>query len=136
MKWEDVRRILDGDIPEGRFTAPNGASLSVEPALEADLSFFDERVSNVTEMEATARLLSFLKDAVLKSGDPQIRLHLQPSVDGHLVFTDFAFVTQAGEHVSLIEVKKASHFPSLTIESSQTAQVLREVHILLTVVSR
>ena len=38
MKWEDVRRILDGNIPQGHFTSPNGASLSVEPALEADLS--------------------------------------------------------------------------------------------------
>ena len=54
----------------------------MEPALEADLSFFDENVGNFTEMETTARVVSIVKDAVLTSGDPQIRLHLQPSMDG------------------------------------------------------
>ncbi len=129
MRWKDVGRFLEGSIPAGDCPT-GGAGLVVTPSLNADLSFFNTTIQHCTEMEATVRVFSFVKDAIQQSKNPLLKLRLQPSL---VDYADFAIVTEIGEPQSLIEVKNRSINTSLAVETRSTAQVLREVHILLTV---
>ena len=58
-------------------------------------------------------------------------IHCQPSVDGHTAVTDFLIVIKEDEKPKLlIEAEKASINTDLRLRSDQTAQVIRELHII------
>ena len=81
-------------------------------------------------MEANARVLLLVLDAMSQCDD--VMINLQPSVDGHPVFTDFCFMTRHGKRfLSLIEAKSVQIYTDLRTETQSTAQVLREAHILM-----
>ena len=80
-------------------------------------------------MEATIRVYSLVKAAV---DGTDVMIKLQPSVPFHSNFTDLSIVTiDSGTNLSLIEVKKPDISTALKHTGLVTAQVLREVHVVL-----
>ena len=68
-------------------------------------------------MEANARVLLLVLDAVSQCND--VIINLQPSVEGHPVFTDFCFITRDERSpLSLIEAKKVHTYTDLHTETS------------------
>ena len=88
-------------------------------ALQDYLKWADRYLNNTTEMEANARVLLLVLDAVHHCDDMVV--NLQPSVDDH---PDFSFITKSeGNPLSLIEVKKVDIYTNLSTETSSTAQL-------------
>ena len=86
MRWQGVPCILMGTIPAEHSTP----IILVEPLLESLKTYMkwaDKLLTNTTEMEANARVLLLVLDAVSQCND--VMINLQPSVDGHPVFTNF-----------------------------------------------
>jgi hypothetical protein len=59
-----------------------------------------------------------------------IKIELQPSMDKHANFTDMLILSVNGEVQGFIEVKKASMNTDIPLPSKETAQAIREAHIL------
>ncbi len=85
---------------------------------------------NVTEMDATARILVIVNE-ILRELPESVHVQLQPSHENHPVFTDFFLFTSRNTPLLLIEVKELAITTLLTAATQTTAQVLREVHIAL-----
>ena len=82
--------ILTGTIPAEHSTP----IILVEPLLESLKTYMkwaDKLLTNTTEMETNARVLLLVLDAVSQCND--VMINLQPSVDGHPVFTNFVSST-------------------------------------------
>ena len=78
MKWQDVARLLKGTIPKEQSTP----ILQVEPlseSLKTYMKWADKFLTNTTEIEANARVLLLVLDAVSQCND--VIINLQPSVD-------------------------------------------------------
>ena len=125
MKWDDVGKIMSGGIPNTLpLTSVDEFDLPV--CLQDDLRFCSQHVAHLTEMEATIRVFSLMKAAV---DGTDVMIKLQPSVPN---FTDLSIVTiDSGTYLSLIEVKKPDISTTLKHTGLVTAQVLREVHVVL-----
>ena len=62
-----------------------------------------------------------------------IECTVQPTVKGHPVFTEFIIKLSSANKVAIVEVKKFSINCNMTLETTtETAQALREAHIMLT----
>ena len=137
MTWPDAKRILASE------------DFRDESELMKDLPTVEERVvqqlknaivgvndifENATKMDACVRILQVL--IVVFSTIPEdkrkkVMIHCQPSVDGHTAVTDFLIVIKEDEKPKLlIEAEKASINTDLRLRSDQTAQVIRELHII------
>jgi len=85
------------------------------------------------EMEATARVLIVVLEAV--SELPGVQVRLQPEIAQlHSTCTDFYFVVQDQDEkpVLIMKVKRYDISTFIRQQQDATAQVLREVHIVLT----
>ena len=111
---------------------PNIRAQPPDKNLNADLLFCKNCIENITELDATIRVYTYVKNAMEKIEGQPVKLSFQSSLEHHAVFTDLAFCTQQdGKFMSLIEVKKNAIAPSLILPTPATAQILGEVHILL-----
>ena len=136
MRVEDLHLILHGDLPT---TASDIATATFENEEMSDgvkelLEVAEKRMSNVTEMEATGRILLYVLDAVRLM---PVKIKLQPGLLDHPVFTDFLIFlidSSSGDQIPkcLIEVKKSSLNTNLRLLVPSTAQALREAHIAIT----
>ena len=84
---------------------------------------------NSTEMEASARVLIIVLEIL--DMFPTVKLRLQPKRVGHPSFTAFLLVKDDEKPLLIIEVKNVSLTALVLEETETTAQVLRELHILL-----
>ena len=83
-------------------------------------------VSNHSEMDATARVLMLVMEAAWDMDN--IAIQLQPSFVAHSTFTDFLIHIN---QFSFIELKRVEITTDLEMPTKQTAQALREAHIIL-----
>ena len=98
--------------------------------LKTSMEIVENKVRNVSEMEAVARVFLVVIDAVK---DLPVTVQLQPSQEYHTAFTDFLFLLSDPEkEVCLIEVKKLTEFTTLDAASKSAAEAIREAHIILT----
>ena len=120
-----------GDLPE--ICEPPTFSENLELISYDMMKILSSKFKNVTEMEATARVLLLVIEAVNKQ---EVTVQLQPTISGHTTFTDIYILVKDGNKSPLfiIEVKRFDINTTLG-ETKETAQVLREAHILLTEVS-
>ena len=79
-------------------------------------------------MDATLRVALCVLEAMWEM--KKVKIKLQPSVQGHSVFTDFLFVLNDDKISAFVEVKKPEIATSLGLSSAATAQAIREAHIL------
>ena len=96
------------------------------------LTVLCEHFGRRSEMEATARVLIVVLEAV--NGFPRVQVRLQPEIAQHSTCTDFYFVVQDQDEKPILIMKVKRYDISTLIRQQQdaTAQVLREVHIVLT----
>ena len=80
-------------------------------------------------MEATIHVFLYVLEAVWDV--QEISVHLQPSVTKHKTFTDYLFIYQSNTIKGFIEVKKIGVATNLNATTNETAQALREAHMLL-----
>ena len=132
MTWEDATKILSSaDITRNSDKIlENLPSITPRKDILADVNMF---FSNVTEMDATVRVVQFLlavcKDVYDSTGQI-VQIQCQPTFENHPVFTDVLICTTDGKPKLIIEVKKSIIHPDLTLQTNEVAQVLREVHIV------
>ena len=128
MTWQQVPRILADKIP----SSSDLGNISETPAIEAVQTVrakLDKLFRNVTEMEATIRVSMYVIEASWNIDGVEIQM--QPSVAKHSTFTDFLFVlTREKKVMGLIEIKKIDVTTDLNTTTRETAQVIREAHIL------
>ena len=136
MRVEDLHLILHGGLPT---TASDIATATFEneemsEGVKELLEVVEKRMFDVTEMEATGRILLYVLDAVRLM---PVKIKLQPGLMDDPVFTDFLiFLINSGSDDQipkcLIEVKKSSLNTNLKLLVPSTAQALREAHIAIT----
>ena len=126
MAWSDVDRILVGSIPQSDNSTVNIASCQKNATAVAMLKQVCKLVYNHSEMDATARVLMLVMEAAWDMDNVTIKL--QPSFEGHSTFTDFLIHIN---QFSFIEVKRVEITTDLEMPTKQTAQALREAHIIL-----
>ena len=122
MAWSDVKRILVGSIPQSDSTV-NIASCQQNATAVAQVC---KLVSNHSEMDATARVLMLVMEAAWDMDN--VAIQLQPSFVAHSTFTDFLIHIN---QFSFIELKRVEITTDLEMPTKQTAQALREAHIIL-----
>lgn len=88
---QHVASILQRTIPKEQ-SAPISQAESPSESLTTYMTWADKFLTNTTEMEVNARILPLVLDTVSQCDN--VIINLQPSVDGHPVFTDFCFVTR------------------------------------------
>lgn len=118
---------MDGDLPE-----PDSPQIlpKADVCFEGVMKLVQQQVRNLSEMEASARVLIVLLEVIRHF--PQIHLKLQPEVTHHATFTDFYFIIKDSKNPLLIvEVKKMTINAEIYPGSDSVAQVLREAHIIL-----
>ena len=125
MAWSDVKRILVGSIPQSDSTV-NIASCQQNATAVAMLKQVCKLVSNHSEMDATARVLMLVMEAAWDMDN--VAIQLQPSFVAHSMFTDFLIHIN---QFSFIELKRVEITTDLEMPTKQTAQALREAHIIL-----
>lgn len=132
ITWQEVPRILSGVIPSPTDLSNIGEIPAIE-AVKTVRAKIGCLVRNVTEMEATVRVLMYVIEASWDIADVQIQIQMQPSVTKHSTFTDFLFVVKIRRDekvMGFIEIKKISVSTDLTTTTKVTAQAIREAHIL------
>ena len=86
-------------------------------------------LQNTTEMEAVLHVFLYVLEAIKELN---VTVSVQPSIEGHSVFTDFLFrLYDDQKPLCFIEMKRASDYTNITLETSSVAQALREAHMLL-----
>ncbi len=121
MVWEDVGRILMGNVSRSSDEIDTLVDpIPTEPskttnAIIAAMKFMDERYSNVTEMDATARILVIVNE-ILRELPESVHVQLQPSHENH---PDFFLFTSRNTPLLLIEVKKIAINTLLRIHASK-----------------
>ena len=134
MTWKDASSVLE-NYP----SLPKPIDLPCIPteegqanrALKEVQKIISYNFRNVTEMEVVVRVATIVAFAVK---DLEVKVQLEPSVDDHPGATDFLFLVKDSEEktpLCFIEAKRSTYFPDLSGESDVTAQILREVQILL-----
>ena len=137
MTWSDVSKIMIGNIPKYSDELTRNLMSITDEEKENLLSQFqmvEDCFDTNSEMDATCRVVIVL--AALLSSIPMERrcnykVHCQPTIAGHAVFIDCLVRVSNGEKHLIIEVKKQTINIGLSLRSSETAQVLREVHIAM-----
>ena len=136
MMWDDVKYVLYGDVPPSSNAMlqnlPTNTSEEIQE-LKSRLKLVDDVVTNLTEGDATFRVLTILLamfGTVNEADRGKYKIQIQPTIESHPVFTDCLIVVNCSKSL-LIEAKRSAIFTSLTIQSEETAQVLREVQIYL-----
>ena len=131
MKADNIKQILVSDLLGYTVFHPSGCCKSVTAETKALIRRLNSQVGNCTEMETTARVLILMLEVVNRI--PSVKIKMQPSEQGHSTFTNFYLHVQTDDRVPLliIEVKNAATAAKIS-DTDATAQILREVHILLT----
>ena len=131
MKVENIKQVLVSDLLGFTVFRLSGCCKSVTAETKALIRRLNSQVQNCTEMETTARVLILMLEVVNRI--PRVMIKMQPSVQGHSTFTDFYLHVQTDDRVPLliIEVKNAATATEISATDA-TAQILQEVHILLT----
>ena len=128
MTWQHVPRILADEIPSSSDLGNIGETPAIE-AVQTVRAKLDNLFRNVTEMEATIRVSMYVIEASWNIAGVEIQM--QPSVAKHSTFTEVLFVLKREKKVmGFIEMKKAEVTTNLETTSRETAQVIREAHIL------
>ena len=89
---------------------------------------------NVTEAETLLRVLCYVCNAInsLDADAEGLTVQLQPSISNHQTFTDIlVVVSEINLPRCFIEVKNVTLSTDLTLQTDQSAQALREAHLLL-----
>jgi hypothetical protein len=136
MTWDNALRILDGPVSDSDTKImeclPEVDDIGELPDIIKEL---DVTFRNVSETDACIRVI-FVLYYTFKSIEG-VKIEAQPTVHGHATSTDFLIrLVKDNQVMCLIEVKKADVYTALTLESSNTAQVIREAHIMLRKCSR
>ena len=126
MKWKDVSKILDGELP-CQSTLPIVEGRTLSDLLKDDMKRYSKVLCNNSEMEATIRVLSVVMEAIKDRAD--IKMKLQPSFSNHATFLIY-LRSPVGSPLLIIEVKNRGVY-TVFGENDWTAQVLREAHITL-----
>ena len=131
-KAEHIAAFVVGDLPpEGHFQ-PAKQQQSVSQETQSTLKLLLQRYVRLhTEMET---MFPLVLEAITRVKNVNLELHLQASLEDNPVFTDFYLLVR--EHGSvipllLIEAKNIATSTRLLLTTPPTAQVLREVHIVL-----
>jgi len=128
-KWsgmQDVASILQRTVPKEQ-SAPISQAESPSESLTTYMTWADKFLTNTTEMEVNARILPLVLDAVSQCDN--VIINLQPSVDGHQVFTDFCFVARDEKSLlSLIEAKRCKHTRFVHWDSKHCASAQGSAH--------
>ena len=130
MTVDDIPRILDGSLPiSGLLSEDRDRVPTISQWLKHDMTRYVKSFKYVSEMEATIRVLSIICEVVEEL--PDIQIKLQPSLQNHSTYTDFLiYLESSGSPLLIIEVKKQADV-ALFGENVNTAQVLREAHLVL-----
>ena len=141
MSVQDLPRILVGNVSGDKdgimkFIGLDPTTTTPCPGVDEIASAIEnmnKHYVNESEMDATARVLVVLTE-ILRDMPPSVKVKLQPSVANHSVFTEFLIIANevTQRPLFLIEVKNSSLTTELTGSSPSVAQVLREVHLLMT----
>ena len=132
MTWKDATKILSSvDITTNSDKIlENLPSITPRKDILDDVNMF---FSNVTQMDATVRVVQFLlavcKDIYDSTGQ-KVKIQCQPTFENHPVFTDFLICMTDDKPKLIIEVKKSATYPGLALKTKEVAQMLREVHIV------
>ena len=130
MKWDTIDIILENKFPLKRIQDFSGEHKQVKLDADAFMEILDTKFENRTEMEVVVRIFSLLVCVV--SDLENVHIRLQPSEYGHPCFTEFLIEIRNGTSIKrLIEVKKSTIMVDLGAKSDETAQALREAHIML-----
>ena len=138
MKPKHIHKFVVGSLPREQTyqVSQNGRSISQET--QKALRLLSCHVRPVTEMETMVRVLFLVLEVIDRVKDVnlelELELQLQPSIADHPVFTDFYMILKENSStvpLLIIEVKNSDTSTNLDMNRSSTAQVLREVHILL-----
>ena len=129
MTWELCRKILHGPISRDDTTIMAGL-----PEEGVDISTtmgnLDKIFTNASEMDACVRVMFILYETF--KGVDGIEISAQPSFGEHPIFTDFLIrLCRNDTLLLLIEVKKPAIYADLHLQNEATAQVIREVQIVL-----
>lgn len=127
MKWSNISSILESKC-DNEIRALEAATL---PEVKLDAKTIMEilkcKFKNQSEMDVVIKIFSLILCVI--ADIPAITVTLQPTEFGH---TDFLIKIKNGSsYTRLIEVKRATTMVNMSNEADQTAQALREVHILL-----
>ena len=137
MTWNDAKKILL-DVVSKDETELMTALPEVEDQLVKELETVfmnaDKIFDNTSEMDACVRIslaLFAVFRAIPEDRRKKLKIKCQPTVKDHTACTDYLIVIDENEMAKLlIEVRKARINTDLHLESEETAQVIREVHII------
>ena len=137
MTWADARKILATDVSRDEQELMRDLPVVEDDVVERLKTAYkkaDEIFDNRSEMDACVRILQILfavYEAIPEDKRRRVRIQCQPTVKEHVTFTDYLIVIKDNEEPKLfIEAKEARIFTDLRLESEETAQVIREVHII------
>ena len=143
MTWEDAKKIVSDISKESSQLLKDLPAVAQEGSiLKSVLKEADVFYTNRSEMDACVRVLFILQEVLKKLPEERrnLKIMCQPAWGNKDVcFTDFLIVVcDSNEETPklLIEVKKLATYVGLDIESDDTAQVLREVHIITETISK
>jgi hypothetical protein len=127
MKWSNISSILESKC-EKNIQALEAATL---PEVKLDaitiMQILHRKFKNKSEMDVVIRIFSLILCVIADL--PAITVTLQPTEFGH---SDFLIKIENGSSITrLIEVKRTTVMVDMSKEVDETAQALREVHILL-----
>ncbi len=130
MKWSNISSILESKC-DNVIRALEAATL---PEVKLDAITIMEilkcKFKNQSEIDVVIKIFSLILCVIADL--PAITVTLQPTEFGHTCFTDFLIKIKNGSsYTRLIEVKRATTMVDMSNEADETAQALREVHILL-----
>ena len=132
MTWEDAKKILSSvDVTQNPdIILEDLPSVTPRKDILADVDRF---FTNVTEMDATVRVVQFLlavcKD-IFESTQKKVEIKCQPTFENNQTFTDFLICMMNGTPKLIIEVKRSSIYTNVNLPSKEAAQIFREVHII------
>lgn len=144
MTWNDAEKILHslefGDEDELMKELSQVEDGDVTK-LESMFMEVDRMFEKITEMDASVRIVMVLVTVfqmIPEDRRKKLKIKCQPSLMNHSVVTDFLITIseQMDSRISektklLIEVKKSAIQTDVSLHTSETAQVIREVHIAL-----
>ena len=130
MKWSHVHLILDGNIPTNNLLLKDlpVTTEELKTALLSKYDFLNHFVANCSEADACQRVVAVLYFIFEQVRDRDILMECQPIIS----FTDFLIKVNSGSKSVLIKVKKSAIKTSLMLKTEESAQMLREAHIMIT----
>ena len=121
-----------GPFPDERLYQVPSFSKEMSAEIKGVLAIMHNHVDEITEMEATVRVLMLVLEVINRFSRRELSLQLQPTIKGHKTFTDIlVLIVESQTPLLLIEVKNFGMSASLSNQQKPTAQVLREAHIVL-----